>query len=99
MPLMAWSEISGPRVPIEDLRCAQERGIAGAKRYLFCSTEKDAHEAFDAHRRLFPRRYKRPRRVARNPLRSSYGLRDFAGRLPSPERRAELQDLIDSVNK
>ena len=53
--LMAWSDISGPRVLIEDLRCAQERGIAGAKRYLFCSTEQDAKEAFDAYGRLFPR--------------------------------------------
>jgi hypothetical protein len=55
--LMAWSEITGPSVRIEDLRCAQQRGIAGAKRYLFCSTEQDAREAFDSHRRLYPRRY------------------------------------------
>jgi Protein of unknown function (DUF4238) len=54
--LMAWSDIAGPRTPINDLRIAQERGIAGAKRYLFCSTEQDAQAAFDAHRRLFPRR-------------------------------------------
>lgn len=55
--LMAWSNISGPRVLVEDLRCAHERGIAGAKRYLFCSTERDAQGALDAHRRLYPRRY------------------------------------------
>jgi hypothetical protein len=55
--LMAWSDIAGPRTPIKDLRIAQERGIAGAKQYLFCSTEQDAHTAFDAHRRMYPRRY------------------------------------------
>ena len=55
--LMAWSDVNGPRVLIDDLRCAQERGIAGAKRYLFCSNEEDARKAFEAHRRLFPRRY------------------------------------------
>lgn len=60
--LLAWSDISGPRVPIADLRAAQQRGIAGAKRYLFCSTEQDAQEAFDVHRRLFPSRYEGPPR-------------------------------------
>ena len=59
--LMAWSDIAGTRAKISDVRGAQERGIAGAKRYLFCSTEQDAQEAFDAHRRLFPRRYERSR--------------------------------------
>ena len=54
---MAWSDISGPRAQIKDLSIAQERGIVGATRYLFCSTEQDAHEAFDAHRRLFPSRH------------------------------------------
>lgn len=54
--LMAWAEISGPRVRVRDPRCAQERGIAGAKRYLFCSTEQDASEALRAHRRMFPNR-------------------------------------------
>jgi hypothetical protein len=58
---MAWSDIAGPRTPVKDLRISQERGIAGAKRYLFCSTEQDAQAAFDAHRRLFPRRYKAQR--------------------------------------
>ena len=54
--LMAWSDIAGPRTPMKDVRIAQERGIAAAKRYLFCSTEQDAQTAFDTHRRLFPRR-------------------------------------------
>jgi Protein of unknown function (DUF4238) len=61
--LMVWSNITGPRTPIKDLRIAQERGIAGAKRYLFCSTEQDVGAAFDAHRRLFPRRYEQRNHV------------------------------------
>jgi Protein of unknown function (DUF4238) len=56
---MAWSrDIDGPtRIPLKDVRCAQERGIVGAKRYLFCSTEADAEAALAAHRRLYPRRH------------------------------------------
>ena len=59
---MAWSPgIEGPtRIPVKDLRCAQERGIAGAKRYLFCSTAADAEAAFDAHRRMYPHRHEPP---------------------------------------
>jgi len=52
--LMAWADFRVPApVPMEDIRSAQHRGIAGAKRYLFCSTERDAEEALDTHRRLF----------------------------------------------
>lgn len=53
--LMAWSDIAGPRTLIQDPRPVQERGIVGAKRYLFCSTERDAQVALDTHRRLFRR--------------------------------------------
>jgi hypothetical protein len=56
--LMAWSEISAPRSIINDIRPAQERGIAGAKRYLYCSTEEDGHQALSVHRRLFPNRHR-----------------------------------------
>jgi hypothetical protein len=52
--LMAWTDIAGPRAQIQDLRCAQERGIAGAQRYLFCSTKEDTEQAFKAHRRMYP---------------------------------------------
>ena len=51
--LMAWASIEG-RHTIEDVRSAQRRGIAGASRYLFCSTEADAQRALADHRRMYP---------------------------------------------
>ena len=58
---MAWSpRIEGPgRIPVKDVPCIQERGIAGAKRYLFCSTKADAEAALAAHRRMYPSRHVR----------------------------------------
>jgi hypothetical protein len=58
---MAWSPgIEGPgRIPVNDMPCFQERGIAGAKRYLFCSTRADAEAALAAHRRMYPSRHTR----------------------------------------
>jgi hypothetical protein len=59
---MAWSSgIEGPgRIPVKDVPCIQERGIAGAKRYLFCSTKADAEAALAAHCRMYPSRHERP---------------------------------------
>lgn len=59
---MAWSPgIEGPgRIPVEDVPCIQERGIAGAKRYLFCSSKADAEAALAAHCRMYPSRHERP---------------------------------------
>ena len=53
--LMSWSDVKGS-LSTPDLCCAQERGIAGATRYLFCSTDADAEAALAAHRRMYPRR-------------------------------------------
>jgi len=46
--LMTWKDFTG-RFVVKDLRVAQERGIAGAKKYLFCVTERDAEAALAAH--------------------------------------------------
>jgi hypothetical protein len=53
--LLTWSGTES-RFPIDDLRSAQERGLAGATRYLFCCCEADAQQALSAHRRMYPKR-------------------------------------------
>ena len=50
--------MNGP-ASITDVPCIQERGIAGAKRYLFCSTKADAEAALAAHCRMYPSRHER----------------------------------------